>query len=146
MLDHQENFELEKEYDAIWDAIRYKKVDELYEFTEEVIKILNSHVDDKLLFHSDYEKIQYLFKRMRQKNFFYMSGSAKEIIKLANPKFKNIYECKDCMRDLKFVGSKDKDFENGKIYRSTHFNGARYTIDVNGNERVIGSNYFERKS
>lgn len=146
MLDHQENFELEKEYDTIWDAIRYKKIDELYEFTEEVIKILDSHVDDKLLFHSDYEKIQYLFKRMRQKNFFYMSGSAKEIIKLANPKFKNIYECKDCMRDLKFVGSKDKDFENGKIYRSTHFNGATYTIDVNGNERVIGSNYFERKS
>lgn len=65
MLDHQENFELEKEYDTIWDAIRYKKVDELYEFTEEVITLLNIHIDDKLLFHSDYEKIQYLFKRMR---------------------------------------------------------------------------------
>lgn len=80
MLDHQENFELEKEYDAIWDAIRYKKVDELYEFTEEVIKILNSHVDDKLLFHSDYEKIQYLFKRMRQKNFFICQEVQKRLL------------------------------------------------------------------
>lgn len=29
MLEHSENFELENEYEQIWDSIRYKKVDEL---------------------------------------------------------------------------------------------------------------------
>ncbi|MBD3842952.1 MAG: hypothetical protein IE909_13940 [Campylobacterales bacterium] len=146
MLDHNENFELEKEYEQIWDSIRYKKVDELYELTEEVIKILENHIDDKLLFHSDYEKIQHLFRKMKQKNFFYMSGSAKEIIKSANPKFKNVYEYRECVRELKYVGSGDKDFENGKIYQSVSFNGVAYKINVDGNERTVGSSYFERIS
>lgn len=115
MLEHLENFELENEYEQIWDSIRYKKVDELYELTEEVIQLLENHIDDKLLFHSDYDKIQHLFKKMKQKNFFYMSGSAKEIIKSANPKFENVYEYKKCVRDLKYIGSEDRDFENGKI-------------------------------
>lgn len=146
MLDHNENFELESEYEQIWDKIRYKKVDELYEFTEEVIKLLENHIDDKLLFHSDYEKIQHLFKKMKQKNFFYMAGSAKEIIKSANPKFESVYEFKKCVRDLKYIGSGDRDFVNGKIYQSVSFNGVAYKINVDGNERTVGSSYFERVS
>jgi hypothetical protein len=51
---------------------------------------------------------------MKQKNFFYMSGSAKEIVKSSNQKFENIYEYKECVRDLKYIGSGDRDFENGK--------------------------------
>jgi len=145
-MEHLENFELEKEYEQIWDKIRYKKVDELYELTLEVINLLENHIDDKLLFHSDYEKVQYLFKKMKQKNFFYMSGSAKEIIKSANPKYEGVYEYKECVRDLKFVGSGDKDFENGKIYQSKYFNGATYSINVNHVERTVGYNYFERIS
>lgn len=145
-MEHLENFELEKEYEQIWDSIRYKKVDELYEFTEEVIKLLENHIDDKLLFHSDYDKIQHLFKKMKQKNFFYISGSAKEIIKSVNPKFENVYEYKKCVRNLKYIGSGDRDFENGKIYQSTHFNGATYKINVNESEKIVGSNYFERLS
>jgi len=144
MLEHRENFELENEYEEICNSIRYKKVDELYELTEEVIQLLNNHIDDKLLFHADYKKIQNLFKKMRQKNFFYMSGSAKEIIKSANPKFENVYEYKECVRDLKYIGSGNCDFENGKIYQSSHFNGATYKINVDGNEQTIGSSYFER--
>lgn len=146
MLEHFENFELEKEYEQIWDSIRYKKLDELYELTEEVIKILENHLEDKLLFHSDYDKIQHLFKKMKQKNFFYMSGSAKEIIKSANSKFGSVYEYKKCVRDLKFIGSGDRDFENGKIYQSTYFNGATYKININKSERTVGSSYFERIS
>lgn len=143
-MEHLENFELEKEYEQIWDNIRYKKVDELYELTEEVIKLLENHIDDKLLFHSEYDKIQHLFKKMKKKNFFYMSGSAKEIIKSANPKFENVYEYKKCVRDLKYIGSGDRDFENGKIYQSISFNGATYKINIDESERTVGSNYFER--
>ncbi|MEA3353107.1 MAG: hypothetical protein U9Q33_04740 [Campylobacterota bacterium] len=146
MLEHKENFELENEYEQIWDSIRYKKVDELYDFTEKIIKLLDNHIDDKLLFHSDYDKIQHLFKKMKQKNFFYMSGSAKDIIKSANPKFESVYEYKKCVRDLKYIGSGDRGFENDKIYQSTCFNGATYKVNVDGNERIMGSSYFERVS
>lgn len=146
MLDHNENFELESEYEQIWDKIRYKKVDELYELTEEVIKLLENHIDDKLLFHSDYEKIQHLFKKMKQKNFFYMSGSAKEIIKSANPKFENVYEYKECVRDLEYLGNglADDELQIGKIYRSIQFNGVTYKLIVDEKTKTIGSNYFKR--
>jgi len=151
MLDHAEGFELEKEYSEIWDKIRYKKIDELYEFTEKVIKLLGNHIDNELLFHRDYDEIQYLFKKMREKGFFYMSGSAKEIIKTANPKFENIFERRKCVRDLKYIFSDDicKDdraLEKGKIYQSLTFNGATYEINVNGKIRGVGYLYFERMS
>ena len=146
MLDHNENFELESEYEQIWDKVRYKKIDEIYELTDEVIKLFENHIDDKLLFHSDYEKIQHLFKKMKQKNFFYMSGSEKEIIKSSNPKFEKVFEYKDCIRDLKYIGLGDRDFENGKIYQFTHFNGATYKININKSERMVESSYFERIS
>jgi len=120
MLEHNENFELESEYEEIWDKIRYTKVDELYELTEDVIQPLDNHIEDKLLFNEDYEKIQNLFKKMKQKNFFYMSKSAKEIIKSANPKSENV-----------------------KIYRSVSFNDVTYKIKIDNYERVIGSSYFE---
>ena len=91
-------------------------------------------------------KIEYLFKKMKQKNFFYMSGSAKEIVKSSNQKFENIYEYKECVRDLKYIGSGDRDFENGKIYQSKYFNCATYKININKSERTVGSSYFERIS
>ena len=75
-----------------------------------------------------------------------MSGSAKEIVKSSNQKFENIYEYKECVRDLKYIGSGDRDFENGKIYQSTYFNGATYKINTNKSERTVGSSYFERIS
>lgn len=148
MLEHKENFELEYEYEKIWDTIRYKKVDEIYEYTEEIIALLENHIEDKLLFHRDYEKIQYLFKKMKQKNFFYTSKSAQEIIKAANPKFENIYTDKECIRELEYLGNglpNDK-IQKGKIYKSTHFNGATYTLDVDGKKKIVGSSYFKRIS
>lgn len=60
-----------------------------------------------------------------------MSGSAKEIVKSSNQKFENIYEYKECVRDLKYIGSGDRDFENGKIYQSKYFNCATYKININ---------------
>jgi hypothetical protein len=95
---------------------------------------------------NDYENIQNLFKRMNQKNFFYMSKSAKEIIKTTNPKFINIYEYKKCIRDLKYVGLDNKNFKNDKIYKSTHYNGATYKIIINSSEVTVGSDNFERLS
>ena len=145
-MEHLESFELEGEYEQIWDKIRYKKIDELYELTLEVVNLLENHIDEKLLFHSDYEKIQHLFKKMKQKNFFYMSDSAKAIIKSVNAKFESVYEYRECVRDLKYIGSGDKDFENGKIYQSKYFNGATYKINFNNVERTVGSSYFERVS
>jgi hypothetical protein len=83
---------------------------------------------------------------MKQKNFFYMSKSAKEIIKSANPKFENVYKHRECVRDLKYIGSGNKNFENGKIYQSSHFSGATYIININGVETTIGCGHFERLS
>lgn len=146
MLEHNENFELEKEYEQIWDNIRYKKIDEIYELTLDVINLLDKHIDEKLLFHSDYERIQNLFKNMKQKNFFYMSGSAKEIIKSVNPKFENVFEYKECVRDLEYLGNglADDELQIGKIYRSIQFNGATYKLIVDEKIKTIGSNYFKR--
>ena len=53
---------LRKKYDKIWEQIRYKKTDEISSLTNEVIKILEKHIDDKLLFHGDYEKINFLYE------------------------------------------------------------------------------------
>lgn len=84
--------DLKKEYDEIWDKIRYKKVREISVYTDEIINILESHVSAELLFNGDYEKIQSLLKRMKWKNHFYMSNDAKQIICLTNPKFKELFE------------------------------------------------------
>lgn len=147
MLDHMEGFEKEQEYSLIWDKLRYKKVEELYAYTNEVIDILNKHIDETVYFHSDYHKIQDIFHSMRTRNFFYFSKSAKNIISIVNPKFKNIYKRRKCKRKLKYLGS-DLDYElkKGAIYTSTHFNGATYTFNINGKEKVVGSLYFERLS
>jgi hypothetical protein len=85
---------LRKKYDKIWEQIRYKKIDEISSLTNEVINILEKHIDDKLLFNGDYEKINFLFKKMKQKSYFYMNNDAKQIICLANPKFKKLFETK----------------------------------------------------
>lgn len=146
MLQHNEGFELEEDYNRIWSEIRYEKIEELYDFTQKIIEILNSHIDDRLLFHNDYEKIQHMFKKMRHKNFFYDSKSAKKLIKSANPKFENVYKFKECKRDLKFVGKENKFFKFGKKYTSTYFNGAVYKIKIDGVEKVVGSSYLQRIS
>ena len=83
--------ELRKEYDEIWEEIRYKKVSDMLSLTEDVIKILEKHIDDKLLFKEDYLQIQFLFKKMKVKNYFYMNNDAKQIICLTNPKFKKLF-------------------------------------------------------
>ncbi|MEA2018036.1 MAG: hypothetical protein U9N59_06275 [Campylobacterota bacterium] len=87
--------ELRREYDEIWEQIRYKKVAEISAYTEEIISLLEKHIDDKLLFQGDYEKVLHLFKKMRWKNYFYMSNDAKQIICLTNPKFKKLFETKE---------------------------------------------------
>jgi len=142
---HSDGFELEEEYCKIWEKIRNKKVDEIYKLTEDVISLLENHIDYRLLFHKDYQDIQNLFQKIKQKNFFYMSNSAKEIITLANPKFKEVYKKRECVRKLRFIGNDSKILlKPNKIYTSTHFNGATYIIIDNGKEHTTGRNYFDK--
>jgi hypothetical protein len=145
-MNHLDKFELEKEYEEIWDKIRYKKVKKLYSMTQEVISILNNHINDKLLFHEDCTKIDYILKQMKQNNYFYTSSSAKNIITLTNPKFADIYRYKKCKRKLKYIGDSNKYFTHGKIYKSSKFNGATYIIKFKKKEKVIGYTFFERLS
>ncbi len=84
--------DLRKEYDKIWDKIRYKKISEVESITSEIINILEKHIDDRLFFHGDCEKINFLFKKLKQRNYFYMASDAKQLICLANPKFKELFE------------------------------------------------------
>jgi len=149
MLEHDEGFELETEFEEIWDKIRYKKIDKIYEITEDIISILKNHISDEMLFHMDCQKIQDLFLRAKRANFFYQSSDAKYLIKTANPKFKDIFKRRECIRKLKYIGDEMHDdintgFERGKVYTSTHYNGATYTINLNGEEHTIGNLYFER--
>ena len=48
---------LRKKYDKIQEQIRYKKIDEIASLTNEVINILEHHIDDKLLFKKMKQKI-----------------------------------------------------------------------------------------
>lgn len=151
MLEHSEGFELEAEFEEIWEKIRYKKIDKIYQITKEAINILEKHIDDKMLFHKDCYDVWQLFQKGKRANFFYFSGDADYLIKTANPKFENVYKRRKCVRKLKYIGGEEHDdivtdFKRGEIYTSTHYNGATYTIDMNGKERVIGSLYFERVS
>ena len=122
-MNHLDKFELEKEYEEIWSKIRYKKVEKFYSMSQEVINILDKHIGDKLLFHEDCTKIDYILKQMNQNNYFYTSSSAKDIITLVNPKF-----------------------THGKIYKPSKFNGATNIIKFKKKEKVIGFTFFERLS
>jgi len=127
-MNHLDKFELEKEYKEIWSKIRYKKVKKLYSMSQEVISILDKHIDDKLLFHEDCAKIDYILKKMKQNNYFYTSSSTKNIIALVNPKFTDIYRYRKCKRKLKYIGDSNTYFTHDKIYKSSKFNGATYII------------------
>lgn len=83
---------LKQEYYEIWDAIKYKKVNEIYNMTKNIIEILDQHIDDKLFFHKDLVKIENIFTKMKIKNYFYMSGDAKHITKLISPKFDSLFK------------------------------------------------------
>lgn len=148
MLDHQENFELEKEYDEVWNSIKFKRIDEISQLTMEVNAILDGHINDDVPFNSDCHKIQKIFTQMKQRAGHYFSRSAQDIIKTANPRYENVFERRECVRDLKYIGTDEPEesFEKGKVYTSTHFNGATYSFNINGQEKVIGSSYFERVS
>lgn len=148
-MEHLEDFELEKEYERIWDDIRYKKIEEIYVLSEEVINILAKHIGDALLFHEDYQKIHSLFTKMKQKNFFYTSKSAKELAVRINPKFESVYHNRVCVRELEYLGSDcaiHDGMQKGKKYTSTHFNGVMYTIELDGVSKSIGHSFFKRLS
>ncbi len=104
-----------------------------------------------MLFYGDSYDIKHLFLKMKRANYFYFSNDAKDLIATANPKFKDVYKRRKCIRKLKYIGEEEYDhiaanFKKGKIYTSAHYNGSAYTINLNGEEIVVGSLYFERVS
>lgn len=62
--------------------------------------------------------------------------------------FFRIYEYKECTRELEYLGNTlaNDDLQIGKIYKSTHFNGATFKIDVNGHNKMVRKNYCRRIS
>ena len=65
------------------------------------------------------------------------------------------FERRECIRMLRYRGccdvannvnpsiGKHASFKIGGIYMSKNFNGATYTIDLDGFDKMIGCNYFE---
>ncbi|MFH1321831.1 MAG: hypothetical protein ABII90_14420, partial [Bacteroidota bacterium] len=52
-----------------------------------------------------------------------------------------IYQEKECVRKLRFIGDGNEFFKHGQIYTSKYFNGATYSFE--GYERRIGLVYFD---
>ncbi len=58
-----------------------------------------------------------------------------------------LFERKEFVCDLRYIGDSSTRFTHGQIYKSMTFNGATYeVIDNSGNQMMIGSCYFTRLS
>lgn len=146
-MEHYEDFEVEKEFEDIWDKVRYKRLNQLSELTENIITLLNKHIGGDILFDKDYLTIQNLFRKMKQNNYIYNYGDMKEIVTLINyEKYSNLHTYRECVRNLKYIGDDNPKFDSGEVYTSTLFNGATYKFNMNGNIETVGMNYFERLS
>lgn len=148
-MKHYEGYELEYKFSKIWDKLRYQKIDDIFQSTQEIINILENHIEDKLLFINDVNKIQHIFTKMKRKNYFYMSGDIEKAVKLIDPKFNNLFQNRKCIRKLRYLPLDDNtdielDLERGKVYTSSKFNGAIYTIKNNGKKYKIGHLHFIR--
>jgi len=145
---YDDGFERVKKYHEAWDDIRYKKIYEIEQLVEKVIKIFEKRVDAEFLVIGDYQDLQQQFKRMRIKTMSYMSGDARNIIEAINPKLKNLYKKKKCVRYLKYTEESNGSFTYEKVYKSKYFDGVRYTIVKDDNHRKGKKNcgYFERIS
>lgn len=143
---YDDGFEKIKQYHDAWDKVRYKKIYEIEQMVERVIKIFEKRVDAKFLVTEDYQELQLQFKRMRIKTMFYMSGDARNIIEAIHPKLKKLYKKKKCIRYLKYTGESDGSFTYGKIYQSKYFDGVTYTIIKDDNKRKVKKNcgFFKR--
>jgi len=144
-LNHYLGFEKEEKYMKIWDSIRYKKVDSIEKRVNQIISILENHIESSILFDRDYTVIQGLYRQMRQDTTFYMSGKAKDIICEVDTSYNSVFTRRKCVRTLKYIGKTSGDLTYGKTYISSFFTGAIYTIekDDNGIKSSCGSSYFE---
>lgn len=72
----------------------------------------------------------------------------KHVLGITCPDFMDgLFERKEFVCDLRYIGDISAKFTRGEIYESKTFNGATYeVIDVSGNLTMIGSSYFERLS
>jgi len=145
---YEDGFDKVRKYHEVWDEIRYKKIYEIEQLAENVIKIFEKRVDAEFLVIGDYQELQQLFKKMRIKTMSYMSGDARNIIEAINPKLKNLYNKKKCVRYLKYIEQDNEAFTYGKVYQSKNFDGVTYTIikDDNGRKAKINCGNFERIS
>ena len=141
-----EGFELAEECFRIWEEIRFKRISEIQNLTEEVIAIFDKHQDGEFLVSEDYINVCELFRRMKIRSMFYMASDVKELIYIANPKLKEAFARKECIRKLKYIGASNDNLTNGKIYKSTNFNGVTYTLKNDNKEKQhsISCSCFER--
>lgn len=72
----------------------------------------------------------------------------KHILGITCPDFMDgLFERKEFVCDLRYVGDSSTHFSQEEIYKSMTFNGATYeVIDDTGTLTMIGSSYFERPS
>ena len=139
-----DEFKSEREYEKIWDTIRTKRIEYLYNKTKDIIDILQNNIDDKMLFHKDYMLIEEMFVQMKRACYFYSSKNAKELLCLVDSKFNTIYQFKDFQQEIIYTGSEHRNLTQGKKYISTHFNGAIFRlVDDQNNTLNIGSTYFK---
>ena len=113
---------LAKKYHAIWDKIRYRKIEEIEKITNQVIAVFDRyHQDGKFMVTTDYLYICALFQKMRRNSMFYMSLDASSLIGLVSPKYiKARFNKKDYLK-LKYIGASSSELTNGKIYKSRNF-------------------------
>ena len=143
---HMEGFELAEECFHIWEEIRFKRISEIQNLTDNVIAIFDKHQDGEFLVSEDYTTVCELFRRMKMRSMFHMASDVKELIYITNPKLKEAFVRKECIRKLKYIGVSNDNLTNGKIYKSINFNGVTYTLnkDNKGEQRSISCLCFER--
>lgn len=62
-----------------------------------------------MLFYGDCNDIEHLFSKMKRANYFYFFNDAKDLIVTSNPKFKDVYKRRKCIRKLKYIGEEEHD-------------------------------------
>lgn len=88
---HMEGFELAEECFHIWEEIRFKRISEIQNLTDNVIAIFDKHQDGEFLVSEDYTTVCELFRRMKMRSMFHMASDVKELIYITNPKLKGLF-------------------------------------------------------
>ena len=137
---------LRKKYHAIWNEIRYQKIDEIEKMTNEVIAVFERHHQDgRFMVTPDYLHVCAIFKRMRMCSMSYMAKDASTLIGLISPKFKKARLNKKDILKVKYIGTSSSELTHGKIYKSRKFTDSTYDLlsDNLGKRKIACCSDFE---